>query len=420
MIAGSASNNFYRSHGTADSGRDPQIPEVRRRYALTCLDLALRRLGLEPPPGLKEWRPLAPQPKQRHIFRARFHRPTAPPPHSSRASFLLKAWQYGDRAFPLRGVVHDVDLTVADEGATAVSPRLVAAFAALSDVGLYQFPMTARDPVAFAGMFDMFPQMSGIGLRDGATILARARLGDPSAAEFRALRHYEWPRNSVAAHLAAMEEEFGPLVKAVTLERGIPGVDRPGDLRRKELIERGFQPTPRREVKLSVIDFLGRPELDGFYVTRAFLTKPQDLPFTEFYSASVGLLGDSCVVSSIPAEEAVRIMPRFDDAGVGIDKGVGSTVLARAHGFENVNLVAYMDGPNDIPLRDVAGYSACVANGVAELLTSVDEVIPAMVDDGVAVHIERTVSAAATRVLNRSDWSDTSLRQLLDQRRITR
>jgi Cof subfamily protein (haloacid dehalogenase superfamily) len=76
-------------------------------------------------------------------------------------------------------------------------------------------------------------------------------------------------------------------------------------------------------------------------------------------------------------------------SGPGVTKASTLQRLAASHGVDAVDVVAFGDMPNDVPMLRWAGRSYAVASGHPEARAAADEVVPGVEEDGVAVVLER-------------------------------
>jgi Cof subfamily protein (haloacid dehalogenase superfamily) len=90
---------------------------------------------------------------------------------------------------------------------------------------------------------------------------------------------------------------------------------------------------------------------------------------------------DATVVQS--GGEAVEV------TAVGVNKAAGLAEVAAGHGIDAVDVIAFGDYPNDVPMLAWAGRGVAVANAHAEVLAIADEVTASNDDDGVAIVLER-------------------------------
>ncbi|MGA0121934.1 MAG: Cof-type HAD-IIB family hydrolase [Gaiellales bacterium] len=75
----------------------------------------------------------------------------------------------------------------------------------------------------------------------------------------------------------------------------------------------------------------------------------------------------------------------------GVDKGRGLRVACARHGVDPLDVIAFGDMPNDLPMLRLAGRGVAVANAHADVIAVADEVTTSNVDDGVARVLERVL-----------------------------
>ena len=76
-------------------------------------------------------------------------------------------------------------------------------------------------------------------------------------------------------------------------------------------------------------------------------------------------------------------------SAVGISKASGLASLAREHGVDAQEVVAFGDMPNDLPMLAWAGHGVAMGNAHPEVLSAADEVTGRNDEDGVAQVLER-------------------------------
>jgi hydroxymethylpyrimidine pyrophosphatase-like HAD family hydrolase len=74
---------------------------------------------------------------------------------------------------------------------------------------------------------------------------------------------------------------------------------------------------------------------------------------------------------------------------VGISKALGVQQVARPLGIGSVEVVAFGDMPNDIPMLRWAGHGVAMGNAHSEAIAAANEVTAPNDDDGVARVLER-------------------------------
>jgi hydroxymethylpyrimidine pyrophosphatase-like HAD family hydrolase len=100
----------------------------------------------------------------------------------------------------------------------------------------------------------------------------------------------------------------------------------------------------------------------------------------------VGLLGD---ITYSTNNGLIEVVP------VGISKATGVAEVAGPLGFTAVDVVAFGDMPNDVPMLSWAGRGVAMGNAHPDALAAADEVTVTNADDGVARVLERWWGADA-------------------------
>ncbi|MGE3272270.1 MAG: Cof-type HAD-IIB family hydrolase [Chloroflexota bacterium] len=85
--------------------------------------------------------------------------------------------------------------------------------------------------------------------------------------------------------------------------------------------------------------------------------------------------------------------PWVEVAAAGVTKGAALAALCTDLGIQADEVVAFGDAPNDLPLLRWAGHGVAVANAHPLVLAEAQEIAPANNDDGVAVILERLLTA---------------------------
>jgi Cof subfamily protein (haloacid dehalogenase superfamily) len=81
-------------------------------------------------------------------------------------------------------------------------------------------------------------------------------------------------------------------------------------------------------------------------------------------------------------------------SAAGVSKASTLELLCKEHGYGAADVVAFGDMPNDVPLLAWAGWSVAVANAHPDVVAVVDEVSASNDDDGVAVVLDRWLTAS--------------------------
>ena len=131
----------------------------------------------------------------------------------------------------------------------------------------------------------------------------------------------------------------------------------------------------------SVRDFLDEP------VTKLIVRLPRPAP-PGTAAAVQAVAGDRALVTHSTDESFLEVSRP--------DVHKASTVerVLMGSGVEAEDVVAFGDMPNDLELIEWAGWGVAMGNGHPDLHASADEVTATNDDDGVAVVIERLLSAS--------------------------
>lgn len=78
-----------------------------------------------------------------------------------------------------------------------------------------------------------------------------------------------------------------------------------------------------------------------------------------------------------------------DGLSLGAGKRLGAEWWCHHHGLSPDQVVGIGDGENDLGLFETVGLKLAMGNGVPELLTAADDVLPTVEEDGVVTAIER-------------------------------
>jgi Cof subfamily protein (haloacid dehalogenase superfamily) len=113
------------------------------------------------------------------------------------------------------------------------------------------------------------------------------------------------------------------------------------------------------------------------------LARHRGLSSDELLAAARAAVGDRATLTHSNNDGLLEI------SAPGISKATGLAALARQHGVEQEQVVAFGDMPNDLPMLAWAGHAVAVANAHAEVREAADEVTASNDDDGVAQVLER-------------------------------
>lgn len=126
-------------------------------------------------------------------------------------------------------------------------------------------------------------------------------------------------------------------------------------------------------------------ELWSAPLTKLYIQHPAlgDDELTSVARETVGGLVD--VVMAGPG--IVEILP------LGLSKATGLSLAARRLGVKAAETIAFGDMPNDIPMFGWAAHGVAMGNAHEELRAVADEVTATNEEDGIAVVLERLLSA---------------------------
>ena len=113
------------------------------------------------------------------------------------------------------------------------------------------------------------------------------------------------------------------------------------------------------------------------------LARHRSMGSDELLAAAREAVGDRATLTHSSNEGLLEV------SAVGISKATGLAALAREHGVEAGDVIAFGDMPNDLPMLQWAGHGVAVGNAHPEVIEVADEVTARNDDDGVAVVLER-------------------------------
>jgi Cof subfamily protein (haloacid dehalogenase superfamily) len=108
----------------------------------------------------------------------------------------------------------------------------------------------------------------------------------------------------------------------------------------------------------------------------------------QFVEAAQPIVGDLATVTYSGTDGLLEI------SGPGITKAFTLERYATSHGVDAGAVVAFGDMPNDLPMLAWAGHAVAMADAHPEVVAVADEVTASNDDDGVAVVVERILTAA--------------------------
>ncbi|MFI6419227.1 HAD family hydrolase [Streptomyces sp. NPDC050842] len=265
--------------------------------------------------------------------------------------------------FPYRLVATDLDGTLlrADE---SVSGRTRDALAAVTEAGAAHIVVTGRAVPWTRHILDDLGYEGIAVCGQGAQVY--------HAGEHRLLTSLTLDRQLAGLALSKIEAEIGPLALAASRD-GLEG---------EVLMGPGYQV---QEGPLPYVPYDDPAELWAAPLTKLYIQHPElsDDELTRVARETVGGLVD--VVMAGPG--IVEILP------LGLSKATGLSLAARRLGVKAAETIAFGDMPNDIPMFAWAAHGVAMGNAHEELRAVADEVTSSNEEDGIAVVLERLLSA---------------------------
>ena len=118
------------------------------------------------------------------------------------------------------------------------------------------------------------------------------------------------------------------------------------------------------------------------------LARHNELDADALLAAARTAVGDGATLTHSSSDGLLEI------SAAGVSKATALAALAASHGVGAIDVLAFGDMPNDLPMLTWAGRGVAVANAHREVLAAADEVTASNDDDGVAQVIERWFRAA--------------------------
>ncbi|MFD3659888.1 HAD family hydrolase [Streptomyces sp. NPDC058659] len=265
--------------------------------------------------------------------------------------------------FPYRLVATDLDGTLlrADE---SVSGRTRDALAAVTEAGAAHIVVTGRAVPWTRHILDDLGYEGIAVCGQGAQVY--------HAGEHRLLTSLTLDRQLAGLALSKIEAEIGPLALAASRD-GLEG---------EVLMGPGYRV---QEGPLPYVPYEDPAELWAAPLTKLYIQHPElsDDELTRIARETVGGLVD--VVMAGPG--IVEILP------LGLSKATGLSLAARRLGVKAAETIAFGDMPNDIPMFAWAAHGVAMGNAHEELRAVADEVTSSNEEDGIAVVLERLLSA---------------------------
>ncbi|OBC09578.1 HAD family hydrolase [Mycobacterium sp. 852013-50091_SCH5140682] len=264
-----------------------------------------------------------------------------------------------------RLIATDVDGTLLDED-EKVTPRTRAAVQAAVASGAIFVLATGRPPRWIT------PVVDGLGLAPLAVCANGAVIYDPAT-------------DRIVSANTLLPDALGELAEIAS--RVIPGaglaVERVG-ISAHDAATPQFVSSPGYEhawlnpdnTEVSVEDLLSQPAVK--LLVRKAGARSSDMAAA--LAEHVGLLGD---ITYSTNNGLIEVVP------VGISKATGVEQLAGPLGLSAVDVVAFGDMPNDVPMLSWAGRGVAMGNAHPDAVAAADEVTVTNADDGVARVLER-------------------------------
>lgn len=265
--------------------------------------------------------------------------------------------------FPYRLVATDLDGTLL-RGDQTVSPRTRDALTAAASRGAAHIVVTGRGVPWTKHILD------DLGY-DGLAVCGQgAQVYDAGA--HRLLTSVTLDRKLAQLAVARIEAETGPLLLAASRD-GLEG---------EVLVGPGFR---QLEGPLPALYCSDTAQMWDEPLNKLYLQHP-GLADDELAKAARAVVGD-LVSITVSGEDIVELLP------LGLSKAKGLSMAARRLGVSARETVAFGDMPNDIPMFGWSSHGVAMANAHPELLAVADEVTESNDEDGIAVVLERLLSA---------------------------
>ncbi|MFE6282888.1 HAD family hydrolase [Streptomyces sp. NPDC057877] len=264
--------------------------------------------------------------------------------------------------FPYQLIATDLDGTLlrSDE---SVSRRTRDALAAATAVGAAHIVVTGRAVPWTRHILDDLGYEGLAVCGQGAQVY--------HAGEHRLLTSVTLDRQLAGVALAKIEAEVGPLFLAASRD----GLD--GDV----LVGPGYAVSGH----LPAIPFTDAADLWAAPLNKLYIQHPT-LTDDELAKAADRVAGGFVTVT-MAGEGIVELLP------LGLSKATGLSLAARRLGVKAADTIAFGDMPNDIPMFAWSAHGVAMANAHEELRAVADEVTSSHEEDGIAVVVERLLSA---------------------------
>lgn len=265
--------------------------------------------------------------------------------------------------FPYKLVATDLDGTLlrSDE---SVSARTREALAAVTATGAAHIVVTGRAVPWTRHILD------DLGYEGLAVCGQGAQVYD--AGEHRLLTSVTLDRQLAALALAKIEAEIGPLLLAASRD-GLDG---------EVMVGPGYRV---HEGPLPVVPIKDAADLWSAPLNKVYVQHPT-LSDDELAAVALEVAGGLVGVTMAGAG-IVELLP------LGLSKATGLSLAARRLGVKAADTIAFGDMPNDVPMFAWAAHGVAMANAHDELKAVADEVTLSNEEDGIAVVLERLLSA---------------------------
>jgi HAD superfamily hydrolase (TIGR01484 family) len=260
-----------------------------------------------------------------------------------------------DQARP-RLVATDLDGTVIRSDGT-ISPRTIDAFRRAEQAGARLVLVTGRPPRAMAEIAEALGNRGGIAICSNGALTFDLRTGEVAPVQLIA------------------PEQLAAAVR--NLRAAVPGIGIAVEYPGGPAIDHLFQPV--------MFDNPG-PRFDDATLTSR--------PAAKLLGRHLGYSCDDLLAIAGPALDGLVAVTHssakglIEAAAIGVSKATTLAMLAAADGITPLDVIAFGDQPNDLPMLAWAGTSCAVANAHPDVLAAAMCVIASNDDDGVAQVLE--------------------------------
>lgn len=264
-----------------------------------------------------------------------------------------------------RLVATDLDGTLLRSDGTC-SARTRAALAGIERAGTQVVLVTARPPRWLDDLVDVVGEHGIVLCCNGAFVYdVRSR---------QIVEEHCMAAGAAGRMAAELRDAMSGIVFAVESRRGFG--------RETHFLDAYTRPSDR--VAASIEELLDPPP-------GKVLARCHNVPGMQFQRMVEQVVGDRAVVSYSGASGLAEISAK------GVTKAAALADWCAAQGIDSVDVYAFGDMPNDLPMLTWAGRSFGVANAHREVLDVVDEVCASNDDDGVAQVLEAALTRSSAR-----------------------